>query len=135
MGCTKVKNTCLDKYYATCVYYELDLPEISQLQDCVTLEETTQELYSFIEELKSELDFSQLETNCGDLTELSLKEILVAQQNKICELEQELGEQPNLLDTPLTDCDIDLQGLVDVCGEQPETVCDLLKIIVNQITQ
>lgn len=139
MSCkNKIKNTCVDKQYSTCVYYELDLPTISSLDSsCVTLEETTQETYSFIEEIKSSINLEGIITNCEDLSELSIKDVIELQQNKICSLENTIEDlqNQNILDTPLDQCDLDLKGLVDICGEQPETVCDLLKIIINQINQ
>lgn len=136
MGCNKIKNTCVDKQYATCVYYELDLPEISDLDSsCVTIEETTEELYSFIEEVKTDISLEGIVTDCEDLSELSIKGIFELQQNKICELENELEDisNKNICDYSIEDCDLNLQDLVDICGEQPTTLGELLQVLINQI--
>ena len=139
MSCkNKIKNTCVSKQYATCVYYELDLPEISSLDSsCVTLEETTQELYSFIEYIKESVNIEGLTTDCEDLTELSIKDIFELQQNKICSLEDKVEEleSKTICDMSITECGLDLQNIVDICGEQPETVSELLQILINQINQ
>lgn len=136
MGCNKIKNTCVDKQYATCVYYELSLPEISDLDSsCVTIEETTKELYSFIEEVKTDISLEGIVTDCEDLSELSIKDIFELQQNKICELENELEDisNKNICDYSIEDCDLNLQDLVDICGEQPTTLGELLQVLINQI--
>lgn len=139
MSCkNKIKNTCVDKHYATCTYYELDLPEISSLDSsCVTLEETTQEIYSFIEDIKESVNIEGLTTDCEDLTELSIKDIFELQQNKICSLEDKVEEieSKTICDMSITECGLDLQNIVDICGEQPSTVIELLQILINQINQ
>ena len=56
----KIKKRCVVTP-SSCVQYELELPEFSELTDCVTIEETTEELYKFVGEIKNLLDFTDLE--------------------------------------------------------------------------
>ena len=49
----KIKHTCAEKNYATCVYYELEVPDFSSLvgEDCITLEETTEDQYNILADI------------------------------------------------------------------------------------
>ena len=62
----KIKNTCAEKNYATCVYYELPIPTFSDLngEDCTTLEETTEDTYNILVGIKSEIDLQGLGQDC-----------------------------------------------------------------------
>lgn len=137
MGCNKIKNNCLDKFYATCVYYELSLPNISSLEDCVTIEETTKELYDFVVEIKEVINLNTLISNYSEYEDLFIAQILKAQEDKIVELQEKVEtlENQNLCDQDIDGCNLNLEGLVDVCGEQPQTVRELLQILINQITE
>ena len=128
MGCSKIKETCFDKHYATCVYYELDLPEISSITEgCVTLEDTTEDLYNIVTDLNTSLGLEE-----GEI----VGELIDVQAERITELEAQVEslEKQSFCDLPIDSCNLDLQDLVDICGEQPTTVGELLQIIINQIT-
>jgi len=64
----KTKNNCGKKIYAECTYYEGTLPEWSELDNCKTVEETTEELYTKLTELIEILDFSETTSACESLT-------------------------------------------------------------------
>ena len=129
MGCNKIKDTCVDYNYATCVYYELDLPEISNItDDCVTLEDTTEDLYQIVETLEAQIGLEDEEV-AGELIDAQAQLIETLQQKV------ETLENKNICEQSIEGCNLELQGLVDICGEQPDTVGELLQIIVNQITQ
>src|SRR5690606_13744263 len=122
MSCTgKIKNTCgSSKTYAPCVYYELDLPDFSTIEeDCVTLEDTTSEIYNLIKDIREQLDLSDLGGDCLTYTldsenRIVVKNALLKIEEKYCELEAKVValENTNICDTPINDC-IDLGTLVD----------------------
>ena len=57
---SKVKHTCTGSIqYALCTSYETELPEFSELE-CPSIEETTEELYNLVGEIKEETDFTNL---------------------------------------------------------------------------
>lgn len=138
MGCgDKLKNTCGVKYNARCVYYDLVIPEWSDLhdQDCVTLEETTEDIYNTLDDIKEDLDLSDLGNNCIDYEEeevgnIKPKEAFLALETKICEVQEAL----NNVDSCCIDMEsIDTACLVDECGDGITTPEELLQIIINEI--
>ena len=106
----KIKHTCAEKNYAACVYYELDIPEISSLhgQSCVTLEETTEDQYDLIEGIKSEIDLSALRQACidYDVNSKTVKSVLLQYEQEICNLksEVEILKTTAICDINITDC-------------------------------
>ena len=62
----KIKKRCVVTP-SSCIQYELELPGFSELTDCVTIEETTEELYNFVGEIKDLSDFTGLES-CEGVT-------------------------------------------------------------------
>lgn len=130
-------NTCGTKHYATCVYYELELPSISSLtnEDCVTIEQTTQDLYNLFSQQAESIDVSGLQTDClEDLAgNFTLIDILKSQKNKICELENKVSnlENQNVCDLDITNCNLDLTGLVDDCGDPVTNLGQLLQILAQ----
>lgn len=65
VGKFKPKNTC-SKNYATCVEYQGTIPEISSLseEDCLDMEQITEDIYSLIEEIKEDSDLENLRDGC-----------------------------------------------------------------------
>lgn len=57
----KIKIRCKQQS-AECVKYERELPTFSELTDCVSIADTTEELYDFVGEIKTLLDLSDLES-------------------------------------------------------------------------
>jgi hypothetical protein len=57
----KIKIRC-KKVDANCVNYETNLPNFSELNDCVTIAETTQELYDLVGGIKTEINLTDLES-------------------------------------------------------------------------
>lgn len=57
----KIKQRC-KKVSAECVSYDRELPSFSTLTDCITIADTTEELYDFVGEIKTLLDLSDLES-------------------------------------------------------------------------
>jgi hypothetical protein len=134
---SKIKHTCTGNLqYSTCVQYELELPEFSELGDCVSIEDTTNELYNLVGEIKTETDLSALGELCLEYTTVGgkniVKNVLLKFEEKICELSEKVNllENRPLCEMPLGDC-VDTKCLVDACNENISTVGQLLQALVD----
>lgn len=133
-----IKHRCGNKQYASCVYYELTVPEISSLvdEDCITIEETTEDLYQIITNLNSSIDVSQINTDSLTLpSDFTIKDLVEAQNNKISELEEEVENlnEESICDKSIEECGLDLGTLLDDCGEPVTTLGQALQIIFNNL--
>lgn len=110
MTCNKInkEDTCPERLYASCTYYELGLSEDSLItKDCPTIEDTTQDLYDLHDSVKDEIDVSSLGNSCitivGDKT---VKNFLIAIESKICEMGETIQSQADTIasmQTEITD--------------------------------
>lgn len=134
----KIKHTCAEKNYATCVYYELEVPSISSLvnQDCVTLEETTEDQYNILEGIKSEIDLSALGQDCINygVNPKTVKNVLLKYEQEICDLKQKVQilETTAICDINITDCGLTLPG--DSCNNPITTLGQLLGYLLDNTT-
>lgn len=101
MTCNKIKkeDTCPERLYSSCTYYEGELSEDSSIvKDCPTIEDTTQDLYDLYDSVKDEIDASSLGNKCitiiGDKT---VKNFLIAIESKICEMEETIQTQADTI--------------------------------------
>ena len=134
---TKIKQTCTGNLqYSTCVLYQKELPQFSKLEDCVTLEETTEELYKVVQEIKDQDDLSELGESCLDYVQVEgkvfVKNALLKLEEEICAQKAEIANLKNrqLCDMLLGDC-VDTSNLVDTCGNPILTLGQLLQILIN----
>lgn len=134
----KIKHTCAEKNYATCVYYELEVPNFSSLvnQDCNTLEETTEDQYNLIDEIKSEIDLSVLGQGC--LTYVTtpegkkvVKNVLLKYEQEICDLKTRIGtlETTAICNMNITDCNLNIPA--NPCGGTFSTLGELLGYLLD----
>ena len=88
MGCDKINHRCGKKQYGVCTAYESAIPEYSELfeQECVSIEETTLDLYSLITGIKNDIDVSTLDLECLSLSTPTLKTLLQTLISKCCDL-------------------------------------------------
>lgn len=137
MGCNKNKtaNSCLEKTNAVCVKYETDLPEWSEINDCyVSLEDTTEELYDVVGDLKESLDSSNLKSECLDVKDKKQFEINQEFINAICEIKDTMldrGGDFNL-------CDLDYGDLLEEgpCDiNRPTTICEFAQFVLNTLKE
>jgi hypothetical protein len=134
---SKIKHTCGTKNFASCIDYQTDLPEFSELE-CPSIEETTEELYNLVGEIKEETDLSELGERCleyllDENDKIIVKNVLLKFEEKICELEEKINELENrpLCDQPLGDC-IDTKCLVDACENPITTWGQLVQILIDR---
>lgn len=134
---SKIKHTCAEKNYATCIYYELEVPTFSSLvaQDCVTLEETTKDQYEILGDIKSEIDLSALGEACieYDVDPKTVKSVLLQYEQEICDLKDRVNtlETTAICDMDITNCDLTLPD--NPCGGTFSTLGELLAYLVDNI--
>ena len=137
----KVKSTCVERTYATCVQYETQLPDFSSLveQDCVTVEETTEDIYNLIEEVRTEIDLSALGESCLEYVTVEgkniVKNVLLKYEQEICLLKDrvEVLETEAICNKDITQCGLDLSGLVDQCDAPITTLGQLLEYLLTRL--
>ena len=135
MNChNRLKHTCGSTNYATCIQYESSVNTDSQYDenDCLSIEETTQDIYNQLENL----DLSALGELCLTYVQEDnkniVKNVLLKFEEEICNLKEELETVKNrpLCEMPLGDC-VDTKCLVDACNENISTVGQLLQALVD----
>lgn len=139
MGCgDKIKNSCGKKIYSTCVYYEGDLPEWSELleEGCVVVEENIEELYNKTTELLELINVEDFESGCEKLTiqleggKITLRSLLLTYQEALetllCNNDQPLN------DINISDWGIDLSCFSDVCDAPITKLSQLLKELADR---
>lgn len=134
----KIKHTCSEKNYATCVYYELEVPNFSSLvdEDCITLEETTQDQYNLISGIKSEIDLAALGQDCINygIEPKTVKSVLLKQEQEICDLKAKVQilETTAICDMNITNCGLTLPD--NPCGGTFSTLGELLGYLLDNTT-
>ena len=143
MGCKeKIKNTCGEKLYATCTYYELEVPSFSGLinEECYTLEETTEDLYNLIEEIKEDTELSELGESCLEYVvgseKNTVKKVLLKYEEEICTLKEKVKtlEETAICDKNITEC-VDVSGLEDACSDPILSLGQLLTYLVTKVNE
>lgn len=137
--CNKIKNTCGSIMEAECINYDGTVNTQSSLNvnECPTVGETTQDIYTQLEEI----NLSALGSSCLTYVETLVgkkivKNVLLKFEDEICILKTEINNLKNrpLNDMPLGD-EIDTLCLVDDCGEPISTWSQLIQIMItNQCT-
>jgi hypothetical protein len=138
-NCNKIKNTCGTRMQSECIDYESTVNTQSSLDenDCLNLSETTQDIYTQLEEI----DLSALGEECLTYVETAagkkiVKNVLLKFEEKICEL---LTEVETLKNDPLCnkkiDSCIDVTGMVDVCDQPVETWGQWAQLITNKFLE
>jgi hypothetical protein len=138
----KIKHTCAEKNYATCIHYEGNVPAFSGLASlveaggCITLEETTEDQYDILEDIKSEIDLSSLGNDCLTYVQEEgqniVKNVLLKYEQEICDLKSKVSylENEAICDKIITDC-VDLSGIVDACEQPINTLGELLQYLLD----
>lgn len=132
----KVEMTCGETTYAQCAMYESDVNTNSELieADCKNLEETTQDIYNQLEDI----NLSELGENCLEYVSedgrIKVKTVLLTYEQEICELKAKVGELETVAvcNLIITSCGLNFGDLVDECGDQPETLVEVLQLLLNQ---
>lgn len=138
---SKTKHTCAEKNYATCIYYELDVPDFSSLfeQDCITIEETTEDVYEILGEILASINVDTLGDNCIKYSTpvgqaLKIKDAVIALDEEICSLKDRILELETtaICDMNITNCDLSLPD--NPCGGTFTTLGELLGYLLDNTT-
>ena len=137
-----IKYTCTgNTNYATCIEFEGEVNSNSEYtsDDCLSVEETTQDQYNQLENIWDEIDLSELGEQCLDyLTneedKIVVKNVLLKFEEEICQLKEKINTLENtaVCDLDISQCDIEWGNLTDACGEQPQTLKEAIQLLVNQ---
>lgn len=135
----KKKNTCGNRVPASCVFYDLNVPEYSKLdkEECLVIEETTEDLYNLVTWIKESIDLKNFEKDCLEVDDVEdtynkdkrrflIKDVIIELKNKMCELEGRLSDDSD--DT----LELDFKCLVGPCGDPITSLKDLLQVLINK---
>jgi hypothetical protein len=141
---SKIKHTCAEKNYATCIYYELDVPNFSSLfgEDCITIEETTNDVYEILEGILESINVSALDDNCVDYDTplgqaLKIKDVVLQLEQEVCDLRDKVTvlETTAICNADITHCTgLDLSGINNSCATPVTTLGELLDYLLNHTT-
>lgn len=143
MNCkNKIKHTCAGSTtFAMCTNFEGEVNSKSEYtnDECLSVEETTQDQYNQLEGIWNQIDLSELSSNCLDYItdeddKIVVKNVLLKFEEKICELEEKVTalETIAVCDLNISSCNIDWGTLADQCGEQPQTLAQAIQLLANQ---
>lgn len=142
MGCGgKINNRCGNEVPSVCVQYELDLPDFSEItDDCYSIEQTTEDQYNLIGEVKSEIDLTELGNTCLSYVQEDgktiVKNVLLKYEEEICSLKETVEDMQNgtsLCNQDITGCGIDFGVLEDACGQTITTFKQMMQAFADQI--
>lgn len=135
--CNKIKKTCTDSVYATCVDYQGEIGDNSKItSNCITVHDTTEDLYTLVDELFSKVDLSDVGNKCLPyLGEKTLNKVILRYETEICELKSKISslEEERLCDVSIEGCNFDLGDLTDSCNEPITTFKSLIQAMLDQI--
>ena len=132
--CNNRKYSCGDKISSICTIYDGGLPIWSELNDelCVTIEETTEELYEQVSEIKGNLDTSNLGEAClqyPNNENIKQKDANLVFEKTLCDLLDIAKDSSNSILT----CDLNYEGLVEECDDIPKNFCQFAQFILDEL--
>lgn len=140
MSCTDKKKQRCPKVYANCVSYESEVNTDSALknENCLTIEETTQDIYNQLGKIATVTDLSNLGNNCLTYPKVDnkyqLKDVLKKFEEKLCDLDTtDPSKECININSDITSWGLNLECLEDACGEQITTFKGLLQAIITKI--
>ena len=136
---TKIKYGC-ETAFATCLVTEVTPNPQSSLvnEQCIDQEQFNEDVYGQLEAIQTNSDLTELIEQCLDYVlvggKLFVKNALLKQGEEICALKEEIEilKTTAICATSIQDCNFTFGDLVDSCGDQPQTLGDLLQILINQ---
>jgi len=146
MNCdrVKLKNRCGLKTSARCVFYDLSLPEHSKLKilnECVTIEETTDDLYALTKHILEHLDTSALGKDCFSYQEgkssykdekvVLIKDVLKKLEEEVCKLKNSANTTSGGGGNSFGK--LDLKCLVDDPCDTALSDTDVIQLIIDKL--
>lgn len=140
-GCNSINNTCGEKHFAACTFYEGALPAFTTLAvaNCYTLEEVIADIYLIETSIKDEIDLTDLLSNGivytlvegNVVVKNALKkhaELLIAMQETLDGLTNGTDEIFNI-----SGWGLDFECIADSCDNPPVYLKDLIQLMITQI--
>lgn len=133
-ACNNRKYSCGEKISSICTIYDGELPEWSELNDeiCVTIEETTEELYNQVADIKESLDTSNLGGSClqyPNNEDIKQKDANLVFEKTLCDLLEIVKDNTN----SVLACDLNYEGLVEECEDVPKNFCQFAQFILDEL--
>ncbi len=138
----QIRSTCGSTNYATCINYESETNTKSELDvtDCLTIEDTTKDIYNQLEDINNESDLSALGNQCLAYTtvegKIFVKNALLKMEEEICALKTRVTtlETTAICNLPIADCGIDTSCLALPC-EEITTLGGLLNALIIKVCE
>ena len=132
--CNNRKYSCGDKISSICTIYDGGLPIWSEFNDelCVTIEETTEEIYNQVSEIKENLDTSNLGRAClqyPNNENIKQKDANLVFEKNICDLLEIVKDNTN----SVLACELNYEGLVEECDDIPKNFCQFAQFILDEL--
>ena len=137
--------SCGKKINARCVDYEGSINDKSSLdsEGCLNIHDTTEDLYTQVEEIQQGIDLSGLGAKCLTFTpattgDLKVKEALLTMEDFICNIKASLPDKtsptycPPVFTEDLSCLGLDFKCLVDPCGDPITTLKTLLQVMIDK---
>jgi hypothetical protein len=139
----KITQTCGITVEDACTKYNGTVNPTSVLINdrCLTLGETTQDLYSQVGQLTLENDLSDLGTKCLTYVKVGgktfVKNVLLKHEQEICDLKVKILklETTAFCEMKIVDCGLNLKCLLPAnpCNTTIITVKDLFQALINKV--
>ena len=102
MSCDKIKHKCGKEVFAVCTKYQGTVSENSELfeEECLDVQEVIEDLYTMIDDIKEEIDMSELDNECLTIAENSkVKDVIQLLITTICQQQEQIQSQQELIET------------------------------------
>lgn len=132
--CNNRKYSCGDKISSICTIYDGELSQWSELNNelCVTIEETTEELYKQVSEIKENLDTKNLGGAClqyPNNEEIKQKDANLVFEKTLCDLLEIVKDSSN----SVLACELNYEGIVEECDDIPKNFCQFAQFILDEL--
>ena len=132
--CNNRKYSCGEKISSICTIYDGELPVWSELNNelCATIEETTEEIYNQVSEIKENLDTSNLGGAClqyPNNENIKQKDANLVFEKNICDLLEIVKDNTN----SVLACELNYEGLVEECDDIPKNFCQFAQFILDEL--
>lgn len=140
-NCNKLSNTCTGGVFAPCVDYQAELGENTKITSpCVTIEDTTLDLYQITDEIIENSSTEELGEDCIELPDgATVAQTLKKYEEEICVLKQQVEtlQTDFICQVLLTSCNLNLSNLQPnndtVCTNPLQTLEDVLQAIIDKL--
>lgn len=133
------ENVIVTYYNSNEVSYESNFNSYTELSgSCVTVTSAIEDLYNQLEQTYidfNESDFPSEQDYIIYPTNLDFYKVVKQHKEEIKSLIDKVKDLENtrICDLSVTGCDINYQGIVDNCGNTPETFTELINLILENI--